>query len=114
MRQSTGRGLLGSRRGLGGEEGDGCRGQRAGDLGDWRERRFDRQLKPGGSGLARSTPCLKKDLSCAGIAILCDVAALWFLHSTEMGCDGMRPTAARSGLATWLTPSRLSLLTITD
>jgi hypothetical protein len=41
MRQSTGCGLLGSRRGLGGEEGDGCRGPRAGDLGDWRERRFD-------------------------------------------------------------------------
>jgi hypothetical protein len=51
-------------------------------------------------------------LARAGIAILCDVAALWFLHSTEMGCDGMRPTAARSGLATWLTPSRLSLLAI--
>jgi hypothetical protein len=28
MRQSTGCGLLGSRRGLGGEEGDGCRGDK--------------------------------------------------------------------------------------
>jgi hypothetical protein len=107
-RQSTGCGVLGSRRGLGGEEGDGCRGQRAGDLGDWRERRLD-SLAVWSPIKAKADVEANIPLARAGIAILCDVAAL---HSTEMGWDGMRPTAARSGLATWLTPSRLSLLTI--